>query len=101
MHVAILLHALRAGPHGAPDAVLTIVTRLRVHRKRQAGSLRELVDRIEAAVAEVDAVDIDREHGADDAVFAMLDQPLQLLDGRRRVLAGNEADALEALRIDR
>ena len=28
-------------------------------------------------------------------------EPLQLLDGRRRVLAGDEANALQALRIDR
>ena len=61
----------------------------------------QLVDRIEAAVAEVDAVDVDGEHGAHDAILAMLDQALQLLDGRGRVLARDEAHALQALGVDR
>jgi hypothetical protein len=83
------------------DAVLAIVTGLRVHGKRHARGLGELIDGVEAVVAEVDAVDVDGEHGADNPIPAMLDQPLQFLDGRGWVLAGDEAHPLEALRIDR
>ena len=101
VHVAVLLHALGAGAHGAPDAVLAVVAGLRVDGERQADGLGEFIDGVEAAVAEVDAVDIDGEHGAHDPILAMLDQPLQLLDGRRWILAGDEADALQALRVDR
>ena len=74
------------------------MTGLRVNRERQACGLGKLVYRIEAAVAEVDAVDVDREHSADNAILAMLDEPLQLLDGRRWVLAGDEANPFRRFR---
>src|SRR5262249_37438124 len=100
VHVAILLHALGASAHSAPDAVLAIVAGLRVDGERQTSGFGQLVDRIKAAVAGVDAVDIHGKHGAHHSVLAVLDQPLQLLDRRRRVLAGDEAHALQALRVD-
>ena len=58
--VAILLHPLGAGAHGAPDAVLAVVAGLRMDGERQAIGFGRLVDRVEATVAEVDAVDIAR-----------------------------------------
>ena len=40
VHVAILLHALGAGPHGAPDAVLAVVAGLRMHGQAAGQRLR-------------------------------------------------------------
>src|SRR4030095_12847850 len=64
VHITIFLHALGAGAHSAPDAVLTIMAGLRVDGEWQTSGFGQRVDRIKAAVAEVDAIDIDGEHGA-------------------------------------
>ena len=84
MHITVLLHAFGARAHSAPDAVLAVVAGLRMHSERQAGGLGKLVDGVEAAVAEVDAIDVHGEHGAHNPLLAMLDEPLQLFDGRWR-----------------
>src|SRR5262249_2355974 len=82
LHVAVLLPALGAGTHRAPDPVLAVVAGLRVHGERQAGGLGQFVDGVEAAIAEVDTVHVDWEHGTDNSISAMLHQPLQFLDSR-------------------
>src|SRR4029453_16994474 len=100
VHVAILLHALGAGAHGAPDAVLAVVAGLRMDGERQTSGFGQPVDRIKAAVTEGESVKINREHSAPPSLLAVLDQPLQFLDSRQWVLAGDEANALQALRVD-
>src|SRR5262249_7396555 len=58
MNIAVFLHALATGSHDAPHAILTVVLSLRMHGKRQTDLLRGGVDRIEHAVAEIDAVNV-------------------------------------------
>ena len=51
VHVTIFFHALAAGAHHAPYAVLTVVLRLRVDGERHTDFLRGSINRIEHAVA--------------------------------------------------
>jgi hypothetical protein len=68
VNVAVLLHALGAGAHHAVHPILPVVAGLRVDRQRHADLLGGGVDRVEAPVAQVDAVDVVGQHGGDDAV---------------------------------
>src|SRR5262249_36994194 len=93
MDIAVFLHALAAGTHDAPNAILAVVLGLRVHGKRHADLLRGGVDRIEHAVAEIDAVNVGRQHRADDT--ALLGQVFQFSYCSGRLLHGNESHALQ------
>src|SRR5215831_9871301 len=97
--IAVFLHALAAGSHDAPHAILAVVLSLWMHGKRHADLLRGGVDRIEHAVAEIDAVNVGRQHRADDS--APLGQVLQFLYRRRRILHGNETYALQPFWVGR
>src|SRR5687768_2140064 len=69
VHIAVFLHALAAGAHHSPDAVLPIVLRLRMDRQRHANLLCGGVNGIEHTVPQIDAINVRRQHGRDDGAL--------------------------------